>query len=248
MGVAQEAKMVKRIIMFVIIPLAVYAVAMVKLHAVMKTNEDKITLDIGQIKNYYGDGFAMPSEQTIAAQKAVLDEARGKVTSLKSYCCLPPREMPADVEEYGVYFKERLYLSEKGLATEAKKKNATLPPDLGFDKELPDPQQVPFMLMQLEFVEALLQQFLQSNVQEIVLLELEESGTMLDGGEEEMPCKNITVKVSMNCSLASLKKALYEIGTMNPFVVVEGLKVKQLKTGVLETHLLITQLVAEGGV
>jgi hypothetical protein len=248
MGVAQEAKMVKRILLFVAIPLVMYSLGMVKLHAMITAAEAQVVMDSAQIKNYYGDGFAMPSQETIAAQKALLEDARTKITSIISYSCLPMLEIPADVQEYGVYFKERLYLTEKGLTAEAKNMNATLPEDLGFADNLPNESQVPFMIMQLEFVEALVRHCLQSNVKEIVLLELEDSGTLADANEENMPCRNITVKVSMNCSLTSLKKALYEIGNMNPFVVVEGLKVTQHKTGILETHLLITQLVAEGGV
>ena len=120
-----------------------------------------------------------------------------------------------------------------------------LPEDIGFDDELPSEAQVPFMIMQLRFVENILMNLLQSNVSEVQLIEFEESDVMYNANEEQMPCQNITLKVSMHSSLSALKKVLYEIGNMNPFVVVEGIKVEQLNNQMLAVHMLITHFVEE---
>ncbi|MBN1493629.1 MAG: hypothetical protein JW938_05720 [Candidatus Omnitrophica bacterium] len=245
MGAAQEAKMVKFIFLFGVLPIIVYSIGMIKLHSVINAKEAQAATVVSQVRNYYNDGFAMPSKEVIDAQRGVLEEARTKISSIMSYSCMPMIAMPSDVQEYGVYFKERLYLTEKNLFAEAKRLNATLPEDVGFDDELPNEAQVPFMLMQLEFVENVLMHVLQSEVKEIILIEFEESGPMYDAAENKMPCKNITVKISMNCPLAALKKVLYEIGNMNPFVVVEGLKARQIRTDILEVHMLVTRLIAE---
>ena len=108
MSVAKETKKIQRVIIFGIIPLVVYAFALHKLFSVIEEKEKNIDAGIRTIQNYYKNGFSVPSQESVDAQLAKLTTVGETVNMMIEQSVRPIIRVPENVEEQGVYFKERL--------------------------------------------------------------------------------------------------------------------------------------------
>lgn len=245
MGAAAEAKKIQLIFFCGVVPLIALGFGANKIVGVVDGLESDVASGRGQVQSYYQKGFDVPTKETIEEQLNLLTDAKTTIDSLTSYSCFTRMEMPADVAEKGVYFKEQLYLAQKEFNGLAQSNAMIIPESFGFDDRLPSEDEAVFLMMKLEMIRAIFYSMVNSKIPFVGLVEFVESHIVRNDKEEQMPCRNISVKIGLRGSLMQLKTLLYEIGNMNPFVIVEGMQVKQAKKDELDVVLLVTQLVKE---
>lgn len=229
MKAAQEAQRIKKVIFFIIIPLVLVAGGAVKIVKVQQGYEQGIARDVQKIKKFYQDGFSVPSREKIETQNGIVKMAQEKVSSIVSYSCVSPVEIPETVTEKGVYFKERLYLVQKQLLAFAKTNNAVIPETVGFDDRLPTDEEVALMFTRLALVDETVRAMIDSGVKDVSVVKFIEAKRVRDAQEDEMPCVAVSAQVELTCSAAVLKRVLYEIGNLNPFVIIDTIRVTRSK-------------------
>ena len=246
MGAAEETKKIKRIFLFGILPFIIYGILAGKMAATQKGLSDDIRMKKGNIKRFYDQGVNVPEQKSIDARLAEIEEARSQVGSLANFNSSRLPEVPSDITEPGVYFKEKLYLTQKDLNNLGSNFKVTVPGNIGFTEKLPEESEVPVLLMKLDLADKVLRILIENSAKSIHLVEFLESSRLRNQAEKEMPVKNISARFDASCSFKTLRKALYEIGNLNPFLVVEGLKVTQNQNEIMDVSFHITQLLQEG--
>ena len=226
-----------------VLPAVIIVVGAIKLTGISKAVSAEAADNVLKVKYFYRTGFDSPKQEAIQKKLKQLGEAKTLVESIESYVKHQLEMVPGDIEEPGVYFKELLFHEQKKLVSLANARGIQLPGDLGFVERLSQAEEVPELLSRLQLISQLVHIMADSDIKVIHEIEFTERNNFKTIEGSQLPASNLTVRVSMDCELGNLSDVLFEIGGLNPVVLVEAMQVTPGKQNLVRADLLVTKIV-----
>jgi len=241
----EETRFIQKIIIFIIIP--VIGIGFLKMRLANKSEayQEKISGIEERVSRYIKKKGSIPSVRRVAQAEDILKRVQDKQATVLSFTSVPPITPPEEVIEKGVYFKKQLYLAYKSIKEKADKNETGLPDSLGFGEALPAERDVPVLLRKLETVDKVLAIILASNVKAVTVIKLLDDQHYKDSDGQAFPFTEAAVRVDVNCTAPDLKRILFEVGNVKPFITVKDISVKNIKDGVLEASFVFARLITE---
>jgi hypothetical protein len=144
-----------------------------------------------------------------------------------------------------LYFQERFHEVQRALERLAAARDAAVPEQLGFPKELPPSDTVPRLLVQLALMQELAELAFEHQVSALTSLKVEDPQPV-SGEDGEGPfVMRLPVRMRVTASLPQLMKILGAIEQKRPLIDVRGLRVASPPAGdALEVELVLARYLA----
>ena len=104
---------------------------------------------------------------------------------------------------------------------------------------------MPLLLRKLETVNKALMYIIEADVEAITVVKQLDDQFYLDDTGENIPYREVSSRIDINCKKGNLVAILEKIGNVKPFIVVKDVGMKTLKDDILEVNFIISRLIAE---
>ena len=141
-----------------------------------------------------------------------------------------------------LYFQEQVHELQRTLERLAAARTMPVPEQLGFPKELPPPETVPRLLVQLSLIQEAAELILEQGVNALSSLKIDDPETVpaAEGGEPFLT--RLPVRVRLTSSLPQLLKVLGALERVHPLIDVRAIRVLGVgASGPLEVELLLAR-------
>ncbi|HLD78292.1 MAG TPA: GspMb/PilO family protein, partial [archaeon] len=142
---------------------------------------------------------------------------------LKRVAAMPPTE--AATADPQLYFQEQLHEVQRTLERLAAARTMSVPAQLGFPKELPPPETVPRLLVQLSLIRDVAELVFAQGVTALASCKIEDPEPVAEQDGQELFLMRLPVRVRLTGSLAQLIKILGAIERVSPLIDLRAVQV-----------------------
>lgn len=241
-----EARFIQKFIIFVIIPLILFGFVRVRVMGKIEDMEEMINVLDTRVSRYVRKKGGLPSLKKLMKMKAEAKQVESDYEQLLNMSVVRPVMPPEDVIEKGVYFKKKLYMTEKKLFTKAEQSSIKMPDNIGFGEALPSEKDVPLLLRKLEMVDSLLSELLKFNPDSINLVKILDDRKFYTAENNDLPFTEIAVRVDAEATLKASINFLDAVRSIEPMLSVRDFNMKVLKDGLFEISFVFSRIIVEG--
>ena len=189
-------------------------------------------------------GRLLPTAEVSAylAQRTAAFEERYQAALTLTAVLTTELEGTADPQ---LYFQQRVHEVQRTLERLAAAKQIEPPTQLGLPKELPPPEVVPRLLIQLKLIEEAAELIVPQGIAQLVSVKLDDPEAMVPPAEaqqSEMFLTRLPIRLRLTCSLEVLTKLLGLIERVKPMMDLQSALVKTAaEDGQLDVELILAR-------
>ena len=205
--------------------------------------DDELERKTEEIKKYIVRTGSLPSRDSFSKLNKDKDVLDGKLKELSDFVDPKKTRMSESTTEAGLYFIERLHETIKRFSekTEGSGK-IDIPENLGFGDGLPKERTVGILLRQLEVVEMVVDELLESKRIEISAIKPLKSIDYVESLSKEVFYTEMPVQVTVKTDTETLIDLLLELKNQSPVISVKELNIKsdEAESGNMEASMVLS--------
>lgn len=137
----------------------------------------------------------------------------------------PPALPPAALADPQLFFQQRLHEMTQALERLAAAQNMPVPQTLGFPKELPPPEAVPRLLVQLQLLQEAATLVVDQGVAALVSLKIDDPQPVRSAAGQEALLLQLPVRVRLTGTLPQLMKILAAVDRAAPLIDLNAVRI-----------------------
>jgi len=192
------------------------------------------------LQSYQRESDTVPGELAITRLKRTNALNELELKKLQSIFDSRKKDMPGDVSDIGIYFFESLYATTKTLERKATAKKMILPP-INFPVDIPEQEEVTFLLKQVEIVDDVLSMIIDTGNSEVEAIQPQ----VVDKDNSIFGFIKLGLQITMRLDANSLVKVLANLNSHIPLYIIEELTVKSLDQNRLRTSFTISRILTD---
>ncbi|GEM_PF-2352268 len=179
----------------------------------------------GELELFRKEKGGITSSELIESLEASQEDYRKKIAFLKEHLGKFDITLPAQVNQKGLFFKEKAYQSERRLREEAEAKKVILPVSLGFDQDVPKEKDAEILLWELAAMEKVVGALIASGMDNLVSVRLNTPKEHIEG---EIPYTSFPMEIRCQGETAALLEFLHSLTQATWPLVIEKMEIQKI--------------------